>query len=50
MVASAIVDAASTWGAEVIVVVRRPRQTLSVSEQVTHDAFCPVLVVRPRPA
>ena len=56
MVASAIVDAASTWGAEVIVVVRRPRQRLSVwlwggvSEQVTHDAFCPVLVVRPRPA
>jgi nucleotide-binding universal stress UspA family protein len=56
MVASAIVDAASTWDAEVIVVVRRPRQRLSVvlwgsvSEQVMHDAFCPVLVVRPRPA
>jgi hypothetical protein len=30
MVASAIVDAASMWGAEMIVIVRRPRQRLSV--------------------
>jgi nucleotide-binding universal stress UspA family protein len=56
MVAPAIVGAAAVWGADAIVVCRRPRRTLGVllrgrvCEQVLRDASCPVLVVGPRPA
>jgi len=55
MVAWAIVGAAAVWGADAIVVCRRPRRTLgvllrgSVCEQVLRDASCPVLVVGRRP-
>ncbi len=53
MVAAAISAAASGWDAEVIVLARLPRPTISrlllgsVADQVMRQASCPVLAVRP---
>lgn len=50
-VGAAIAAAAKDWGAELIVLCRRPRQPVSVwllgsvSEQVMRESSCPVLVV-----
>jgi len=53
-VAAAIVQQASAWRADVIVLTRRRRPAVSrmvlgsVADQVMREATCPVLTVRPK--
>jgi nucleotide-binding universal stress UspA family protein len=54
-VAAAIAEQASAWRADVIVVTRRSRPTISrlvlgsMADQIMRKATCPVLAVHPRP-